>query len=229
VTNFACRSGRIPRCQAEPTTTLITGNVQSSEAAKILLAGATSVEGNVQLTGTGTGAGARGEGFEALSAAGGTVKGDVEIRGGVSFVGLFAETIDGNVDILNTSTPTGAEFTYMRVEEDIVGGNLEVGNNLVAGGHENELVVFNNSVAGNLRLYNNSLPVRAENGDFMGVGANHVGGNAELLDNAIRGLPMLVRGNAVTNILDCAGNKPPPTDFEEPNTAKKKLGQCELL
>jgi hypothetical protein len=38
-----------------------------------------------------------------------------------------------------------------------------------------------------------------------------------------------VTENAITNKLNCTGNQPPPNDLEKPNTAKKKLGQCELL
>ena len=131
--------------------------------------------------------------------------------------------------ILNNSSKES--ITMLGLFEDIVGGNVEVANNPLTGELLNELCVEKVTIADNLRIVSNTetSPLRGVN--FEGVLANHVGGNAELLNNTISepepvGGPEVSR-KAVTKTLNCVGNVPPP--FGKENTANQELGQCAPL
>jgi hypothetical protein len=198
-------------------TTVITGNLESSKATQIIMEGTTSVGGGLQLDDTTDGSLFRSE----------KVGRNVEIKGGTASISLTEGDIGGNVQIQNTSGSAFGESGLINIAVVNVGGNVQVANNSLAGSFLTEVSIFDSSVAGNLQLSNNS----AMGGfltDAVFVEFNRVGGSAELSHNAA-GLFISVSGNEVTTNLNCTGNKPPPIDLEEPNTAKKKLGQCELL
>jgi hypothetical protein len=207
--------------------TLITGNVQGTDAVGVRLERTTSVRGNLRLTDT-TGRGAFIEVRE------GTVNGNVEIEDGLPLAQIFEETVGGNVKILNNSNVGALSSSGLaEIIQSTVGRNVEIGNNSLTGEIETRLLVAGTSVAGNLLLYDNSM-TGAVLRNRMFVAGDRIGGNAELLDNITRGpfeggvpASTVVQFNAVTNILNCAGNELAPIGRE--NTAEKKLGQCELL
>jgi hypothetical protein len=199
-------------------TTVITGNVQSSNATMVFLRGATSVGGNVRLADTR-------KNNDVLE---GTVTGNVEIDEGGTESLVFGETVGGNVKMLNASLP--AFIGEVAIASSSVGGNVEIGNNSLKSPFGNFVVVSHTTVAGNLRVYTNSSPPVREGRETinsLSVDFNQVGGNAELLNNTGFSKEISVEGNTVTNNLVCIGNVLPPKGTA--NTAKKKLGQCELL
>jgi hypothetical protein len=195
------------------TTTVITGNLESSKATQIVMEGTTSVGGGLQLVGT-TGQ---------ILFGSEKVGGNIEIKGGIASVSLTEGDVGGNLQIQNTSGEFG-ESALVNIAGVTVGGNIQVANNSLTGSNLNRITVAETFITGNLRLSNNS----AMGGSFLnGVAVvfDFVGGSAELLHNA-SGL-ISVLANEVTNNLDCAANKPPPEGSF--NTAKEKQGQCELL
>jgi hypothetical protein len=195
-------------------TTVITGNVESSKATLIELQGNTSVGGGLQLTGT----------TELIFLRFGKISGNVEIKGGVAAVVLREhEAVGGNLQIQHTSASASGELGLVVIADVTVGGNLQVANNSLTTSELNALQVQEASVAGNLQLSNNSVM-----GGFLNlieVEVNRVGGSAELIHNTSGSLAVF--HNIVANNLECAANKPPPRGSS--NTAKQKLGQCELL
>jgi hypothetical protein len=195
-------------------TTVITGNVESSKATLIELQGNTSVGGGLQLTGT----------TELIFLRFGKVSGNVEIKDGAAAVVLREhEAVGRNLQIQHTSAPASGELGLVVIADVTVGGNLQVANNSLTTSEFNELQVQEASVAGNLQLSNNSVM-----GGFLNlieVEVNRVGGSAELIHNTSGSLAVF--HNKVANNLECAANKPPPIGSS--NTAKQKLGQCELL
>jgi hypothetical protein len=202
----------------EGSTTVITGNVQSRNATRIALEGATSVGGDVRLTGT----------TRSNLLYRGNVSGNVEIEEGRTESEVYDESIGGNVRMLNASLP--ATFIgLVGIGNSSVGGNLEVGNNSLTNPFGNFVVVLQVSVAGDLRVYSNSsppVPKGRETVNVLTFFLNHVGGNAELLDNTGFSKEMLVDANTITRNLICIGNVPAPKGA---NAAAHKLGQCELL
>jgi hypothetical protein len=188
-------------------TTVIQGNLTSSQATAIILEGATSVHGNATLTGT--------SGETYLS---GKVNGNLTIEGGLSLITLQIEAIQGNLKIVNTS---GSGFVGIR---STVGGNAEVSNNSLNEITISALLFQESTVRGNLRIDNNSATGALFNA--VTVRENDVGGNTEVRNNTA-GNTIAVTLNTIVGSLKCEGNEPPPTG--EGNTASKKLGQCELL
>jgi hypothetical protein len=230
--------GRGARLYAEgvsPGDTLIRGNVRGDGAAEVRLDNIT-VGGNVALTGTGETVAPFGE----VIVSEGRVSGNIEIDDGQPQAEVRNEAVGGSVRILNNlyrNPGAGSGETFVELEASTVGKNVEVADNTLAAPLLNVLSVKNTSVANQLLVYNNTETATAE--AFLGeneivLSSNDVGGNAELLNNTRKSIlgPVgpgrtEVSANAVTNILNCGGNAPPPTGEE--NTAKKKLGQCELL
>jgi hypothetical protein len=203
----------------EGSTTVIAGNLESSQATEISLEGATSVQGNIGLKGT--------SGRIYLS---GSVKGNLIIEGGIPFLTVENEAVGGNLKVLNTSGGVSGEGGLVGISRSTVGGNVEVSNNSAIGIVTNAVSVHETTVGGNLKISNNSATGGLLN--LVTVVENHVGGNAEVLNNSAgtkvaSGNKIAVALNAVGSNLKCEGNQPPPTG--EGNTAKKKLGQCELL
>jgi len=198
-------------------TTVIAGNVESTRATQITLEGATSVRGELQLTGT----------TESIDLNSGTVKGNVEIEDGIANVTVGdGETVDGNVQIQSTSGAASGEGGVVVITGSTVGGNVEVADNSLTGSLLNLLAVVESSVAGNLELSNNSATGGSIS--FLNavlVASNFVGGNAELVSNTSGSI--LVSKNEVTNNLECEANKPPPEGSS--NAANEKQGQCEQL
>jgi hypothetical protein len=204
----------------ETRTTVITGNVEGSDAAAIGLAGHTMIGGKLRVKGT----------RERVVAQLGSVSGNIEIEGGVASAEFDSETVGGNVQVLNTSGEPPDLVASVEVLGGTVGGNVELGNNSLVSQVADEVRVVGTSVAGNVLIFNNTETHTKSPLAFSGavtLRADHVGGSAELLNNTSLGLTE-VSENVVTNTLNCVGNVPPP-EAEFPNTAKQKLGQCELL
>jgi hypothetical protein len=93
-----------------------------------------------------------------------------------------------------------------------------------------EVLVYYSEIEGGVRLNNNSVslqPVFTEKA-VVAFG-DHVGKNLEVSNNTVASPgDVPVGDNTVAGTLTCEGNEPPP-EARQPNTAKKKLGQCELL
>jgi hypothetical protein len=196
-------------------TTVITGNVESTKATQITLEGATSVGNEARLRGT----------TEQIHLVSGKVNGNLIIEGGVPFLTIETEKVGGNLQVLNTSGAVLGELGLVGIVASTVGGNLEVANNSLTGAVINDVSVEETSIGGNLTLSNNS----ATGGGALNrvsVQHNHVGNNALVLNNTAE-TTTVVLANAVGNNLNCEGNKPPPVG--EGNTAAKKLGQCKHL
>jgi hypothetical protein len=205
-------------------TTVITGSVRGSDVFAVRLRGHTSVGGNVRFTGTG--------GNE-VGISEGTVNGNIEVDEGTAVLNVLGETVGGNILGLNISN---RDFVLLQVDGDVVGGNVEVGKNTFTSPLEDRLEVSFTSVAGNLLVFNNNINAHSLHRNEIILAANHVDGNAELLYNTVsRGVvrPLVeVSENVVTNTLNCLSNVPAPVEgefAEFPNTAKHKLGQCQLL
>jgi hypothetical protein len=217
-------------------TALITGNVQSTDAAIIRMEGATTVGGNLRLKETDEPSAVRR--FIRTFVSGGTVNGNMELDDGRSVAFVENENVGGNLQILNNNSSTmGIESSTsdLEVRASTVGGNLEVADNLFNSIYSNALAVRETFVANNLLVYNNSLSTGLL-GSVLRVEGNLVGGSAELLNNTFApsegqvSLPStVVSTNLVATNLICTGNEPPPTDPLGANIARKKLGQCEPL
>jgi hypothetical protein len=210
----------------EGSTTVITGNVQSSKATEISLRAKGSIGGNVQIQGTTGGSNLHN----------GTVKGNVQIQNSLAFVNVALETVGGNVQLQNNTGADGAVgcvaasgpgCAFVGVERSTVGGNVLVGSNSLTATEANEVFVERNSVAhGNVQIQNNSA---AGGSAFNGMLAieNQVGTNLEVHNNTAQGGPnnvVEVSDNTVTNNLACMNDKPPASG--RGNTANKKTGEC---
>jgi hypothetical protein len=218
-------------CDCQPAT--IIGDVRGYGAAVIRLRKAT-VDGDVVLTGTGVTEPIFGEAQVSF----GRVNGNVEIDNGQPEAFLYSETVGGSIRILNnlSRSTEGSGETFLEVKGDTVGGNVEIGDNSLLAPVLNRVAVTKTSVANQLLVYNNNLDTTAElpiGRNEMILSSNHVDG-AKLLNNTRQAVSggvgsgrTEVSANAVTNNLNCVGNEPAPVGME--NTAKKKLGQCELL
>jgi hypothetical protein len=213
--------------------------VRGNGAAEVIFDGENTIDGNLALTGTGE---TENFLFGEVFVYGGRVNGNIEIDNGQPAIEVKNETIGGSVQILNNLSPVptgeGTGQAFVEIGASTVGKNVEIADNGLAAPLLNVLSIRNTSVANRLLVHNNTETATSE---VRGVGkneiilsSNHVSGNAELLNNTNKTTSggvgpggTEVSANAVTNTLNCLGNVPPPTGKE--NTAKKKLGQCELL
>jgi hypothetical protein len=195
--------------------TVITGNLESTNATHITLEGTTEVGGRLLLTGT--------AGRIDLS---GSANGNLIIEGGIPFLTVEHEAVGGNLKVLNSSGAEFGEVGIVGISASAVGGNLEISGNSLSGIIQNGIGLESTSIGGNLLISNNSA-TGAGGFNILSVGHNAVGGNASLVNNTAGNFYTEVFANSVGGNLNCEGNKPPPAG--EGNSAKKKLGQCALL
>jgi hypothetical protein len=174
------------------------------------------------------------------------IGGDVDVQGTTEFTQMVHGRVNGNVNIQKSSgVDVGLEF--ITVEGNVVMEyndallvitEAKIGKNVVVE-HDttatlpirlfNIVEVTYSEIEGQVGLNNNSV---SAGGFITGVIAfgDHVRKSLEVSNNtAASPGAVSVGGNAVAGTLTCESNEPPPEDVRKPNTAKKKLGQCELL
>jgi hypothetical protein len=174
------------------------------------------------------------------------IGGDVDVQGTTVVTQMVHGRVNGNVNIQKSSgVVIGLESITVEgnvvmeyndallvITEAKIGKNVVVEHNTTVSLPSrllNIVEVTHSEIEGQVRLNNNSVP---GSGFLIGVIAfgDYVRKSLEVSDNtAASPGAVSVGGNVVAGTLTCESNKPPPEDVRKPNTAKKKLGQCELL
>jgi hypothetical protein len=202
-------------------TTVITGNLQSTQATEVILEAGGSIGGNVQIQGT--------TGLSLIASS--MVKGNVEIHNNVAFVAVLFETVGRNVTVQNNTGGAGFKIGTVEVHNSTVAGNVTVGNNTLTGTEINEVGAGRDKIAGNLQVQNN-VATGGTLRNLVGADENIVEKNLEVHNNTASGPAgsidlVKLRGNTVTNNLQCQNDTPVATGFN--NTAKQKSGECAAL
>ena len=200
--------------------TQVLGNVKTEPGGDLSMGGA-NVHGNVQVT-SGSTAGAvsstiggdyQCDGCFILVLIESSVGGSVQVTGAESHAVIFASSVAGDVEIVDSGPAEG----FFAIATTIIGGNMKYEKN--AGSIE----ILANTIGGELQILENDVVGIGfpERGRFVD---NQVAGNMQLFKN--RGTSE-VSGNIVAKNLQCKENVPPPVGGG--NVAEQKEDQCAAL
>ena len=130
---------------------------------------------------------------------------------------------------LQNNTGGSPGLALVAVDDDVVGGGVQVVGNSLKGTEVNDLEVARDHVHSNVVVRDNFRATSPE-GFPIAVFRVTTEGNLEVNNNTAAPAPegqIRVNLNTVTNTLACQNNEPPPVGSG--NTAKKKTGQCASL